>query len=473
MGEEIKDTILLINMFSGDYLVDHFAHEMINIFKTDDEVADGVRNYIYVPDDGRVNPNVWDVEKVIMVRHLGLGRYEVIGCAKGLKNISQEGQEMLLKTLKYGGKSLQSIMTAAGQPFDHEKVTFEASYCMRPTEPLYIDAMKTVQDMPNELILKQDSQDGRSKAFSMRQRRYFKPDDKIYACLDSLLTSSDYSWEEFPTFKEYDLQKQEEVEKRFLSLINKEDSELAYSNLIAHFLNENDGLCRSFLKLLLDRDRVLKKLLGMLGSDEAGIQEEDLLSFGVIDEVTGVSREKDHIDLLIDTKNARIILENKVNSGLDEGADPQAGDVIENGRRIRYAEDGQLQRYVKAIAESLQEKELMVFTICPSRNELFQEYEWFMNSNGKDGLLRMLRLKRDDESEMEERIPVPVVSYGEIHSVFKKHIEDYQDETREKIYFEDLVAMLDQQDKRSRSDLSDKFLDSSCERFSRAIKRAS
>lgn len=203
MKKESKGTMLLISMFSGSYPEEHIGHEIINLFRTDDN-----KRYVYVPRNGFVDPRRWNVEKVLMLLNHGSGKYEVMGRAEGLANISLQSQKDVLDSLVYNGKSLADIMTAADQSFGDEKITFEATHCMQPAKPIFVETAGALSREENTIVLERDSDDGRNRAFYMRQRRYFEPNDNLYKQLDQLFVSDKYKWHDFPTVDEYMLQEE-------------------------------------------------------------------------------------------------------------------------------------------------------------------------------------------------------------------------------------------------------------------------
>ena len=141
-----------------------------------------------------------------------------------------------------------------------------------------------------EIVVKSYSKNGKLKDLISRQHETVKDDlgdkqkdDTRYKELVKLF-ATDENWEELRPLNESDLLSEDNKRHgRFLSLINKEDSELAYSNLLAHFLNENDKLGSRFIEFLWK--------ISNIGDPS----DADLVLLDVF-------REKMHIDLLINTK---------------------------------------------------------------------------------------------------------------------------------------------------------------------------
>ena len=489
-----EDTILVVNMFSGSYLKEGIAHEIVNVFRTDKD-----EHYLYVPRKG--NMAFDEIKKVLMVRHVGLGIYQVIGRATDVENLSKDEkkQDEALESMVYGGQAIQSIMQAAGPAFFAcgERVTFRAKPCERPKDPIFITCIPEeearalygyVPGAEFKEIEVFDNKGNSTKLFGESQRRYLnKPDryeDKIersaryqpkaYYKLCDLFESSEYSWEKFPKYKDSPWAKlntadEEKPAVRFLSLIGKEDSELAYSNMLAYFLRADRGLCRLFI------EKLSKK------STDKGISPNHCNSVSDTTLIE-VAREKMHVDLLIETKDDVFILENKINAALDENDSKLCKDEPD---RYEAAEDhlgenqklaaGQLQRYVDAALKESKCKNLHVFIMCPSRHGLYKEYESYMASNGKKGKQRKVILDKSGNTIC----TVHVLSYKDIQEYLGCATVESKENTkrelevtkREKEYFDDFIAMLEWQE-HDYGDQNERFLNLSRKRFARAVQNA-
>ena len=153
-------------MYSGKYLNDNLGHEIINLFKSDDQIdIDGQKyqNFIYLNPYGNFNSSykgrIKDMLMVISVPKKNM--FEVVGKATDLvdiftpvpgfnpklddektpqqqnaEEIVRSSQEDKIKGLTYGGKSLLEL-------FDKDKqqaifVTFAAKSVCRPKKRLFI-----------------------------------------------------------------------------------------------------------------------------------------------------------------------------------------------------------------------------------------------------------------------------------------------------------------------------------------------
>ena len=468
-NSNLEDAILIVNMFSGSYPTDNIAHEIINLFKSD-EVEDrdySGCHYLYVPWNGHCNSKA---NKVLMVRHIGSGEYEVLARAKVKKAMEKsiDEQNKAIERIKYDEKSIEEIFAAVGKPFKRgetfnecELLSFEVENAKRPLFPIIIKSMNEQKEEKKkatgkeheedeicEIVVKSYSKNGKLKDLISRQHETVKDDlgdkqkdDTRYKELVKLF-ATDENWEELRPLNESDLLSEDNKRHgRFLSLINKEDSELAYSNLLAHFLNENDKLGSRFIEFLWK--------ISNIGDPS----DADLVLLDVF-------REKMHIDLLINTKSVLFILENKVNARLDEDelfSVNNDNDDIQQDKRYKLSGEqlkpnekyagGQLQRYIDKLPNEIKEgkERILVFIICPSRNKLYKDYLEYKESKGKNGLLRKVWL----DEEGKKLCAVPVISYKNILDVLSG-TPDYTPGDplpnvrgeRDKGYFRDFMDML-------------------------------
>lgn len=239
--------MLVVNMFSGKYPIEHVAHEIINIFRTDDG-----KSYIYVPDDGHMSRH--DVGKVLMVCYLGSNIYEVIGrvFVDELLGDYDEGQKELLKSMRYYGVSLDKVMDAINRPYDEagERVTFLAEKCQRPAKPIFIACNPEskpchLQDKGHVVNIRVLSSTGKPTRLVQRQRRYLGRENndsrtneyefnqfELYDKLDCLFDADDSGWENFPFLRKSKGDKsksQEETNSVSLKALLKKHVD-AYSN---------------------------------------------------------------------------------------------------------------------------------------------------------------------------------------------------------------------------------------------------
>lgn len=143
----MKNGIVLNRMYVGDYLATNLGHEVINLYQ-----ADNGGNYIYLNSTGDfVKAHQGRVEYMLFVKYYGKGEVEVIGMAKGLKDIydarnkpsdAYEKNPEILQSqidfirkeggISYGGVSILDIFNGAEQ--QNVFITYKADKVYVPKE---------------------------------------------------------------------------------------------------------------------------------------------------------------------------------------------------------------------------------------------------------------------------------------------------------------------------------------------------
>lgn len=308
--ETKKDTILMLFMFRGDYLLDKLGHEVINLFK-----ADNGKQYVYVVPYGHVSKDFANrIGTILFAQHIGKNRIEVYAKATvadgpfdGVDKTSlrrnpdprqdprlyemQHEQKKVCEGIKYGGKKIADIF-GYGQDGDIQEilVSYEVKNFLRSINPIRLSYIKGDND--GYMYIK-------TNKANTTQRTYYSPDHQEggYEVLNNIVKDKTL-WE-----KEDDSKTVDEALKRFngelqdrsfLSIIKREDDELVFSNWLHYYFFKNPQLISRFSK--------------------------DVLNIPDIDENKAECfREIKHIDLLfVDKKNEQIIvIENKVKSGIN------------------------------------------------------------------------------------------------------------------------------------------------------------
>ena len=134
-----------------------------------------------------------------------------------------------------------------------------------------------------------------------------------------------------------------EFESSFLTLIGKENDEISYSNLFAHFLSYQD-FCEKFFAYLGMKNVILKK----------------------------VDREEANIDILVKSNGKTIVIENKVKSALNGHSEEDV-----NGEEFR----DQLKRYYEYV--ECEYKNGKYFIFAPNYNPINKENWGGCMVNGK------------------------------------------------------------------------------------------
>lgn len=362
-----KNVIVLNAMYSGEYLNDNLGHEIINLFKSDNQInIDGQKyqNFIYLNPYGNFNScykgRIKDMLMVISVPKKNM--FEVVGKATELvdiftpvtgfnpklddektpqqqnaEEIVRSSQEDKIKGLTYGGKSLLEL-------FDKDKqqaifVTFAAKSVCRPKKRLFIafdkggEYRNSVDETDMRVEVTLTSQDiGRQP-----QKQYFdrldEGEQNDAKLLDKLLNGDYWLSTEESTST---VSKGEACKLRKDSLINIcriEDNELAFSNAFAFYIQRYPHF---FAELLgFDKDNF------------------------------SIEREWNHIDIYIKSGDRRIIVENKIHSGINYNqADKDYNVKITEGDKER----SQLYRYWESAKEDVGEinkENISGFLLCP------------------------------------------------------------------------------------------------------------
>lgn len=291
-----KNKILMIFMFRGEYLVNKLGHEIINIFKADNE-----KHYIYVNPYGHVgNEHEDKIGTILLARHVNNSRIEIIAKAWGIiesfsgvykphKKVSRDIQkEQITKceNIKYGGKSIVDIFDFKKPNNDQEiLISYEVKNYRRPENPLYISYKEEDDEhMPGKMPRQS------LHAYFAPQANKNKPNNHNDWKKLKTIIENESLWKADDDSKIVDLNLKHEL--NLLKIIGKEDDELAFSNWLAYYLKDHDTL-----------DRFARDVLGLT----EGIGQ----SFKLY-------REEDHIDLLIEDIDHKryIVIENKIKSDI-------------------------------------------------------------------------------------------------------------------------------------------------------------
>lgn len=355
------DTIILNRMYAGSYLEENIGHEVINLFKADNE-----SNYIYVNKDGRINEKYNNsVKAIILVKHVEKGVLEVVAKAedleqiyykkKGYKNkddryeaeVKEENAFIEREQIAYGGVLLTKIYKKGDSEL---KITFKANKLRKVKEPVFL-----IEDETKTYKYENHYRSLPKKHFSTQSlKMYYPNDDELeddYEVLDQLLDNPEI-WEEENTTEEIKSNESnsDDSHEGFLSVIKKENDELVFSNLFSYIFNAKKDVFKDFAKEVLDVED--------FGTDYK------------------ISREEGNIDLLIENEDKIIIIENKVKSKINGINSESTYDKIESqlSKYVEYAR----KEYCKEIDTEECSKKLNFCIFTPDYNQINLE-------NYKDG----------------------------------------------------------------------------------------
>jgi hypothetical protein len=442
-----KNVIVLNVMYSGKYLNDNMGHEIINLFKADNEIeVDGVKyqNFIYLNPYGNFSSaytgRVKDMLMVISVPKKNM--FEVVGKATDLvdiftpvtgfnpklddkktpqQQIAEEkvrrSQEVKIKDLKYGGKSLLEL-------FDKDKqqaifVTFAAKSVCRPKKRLFIKFLPPVKDgveinPPSYYDRKSDSEDRfevllvSSRKANQSQKQYFDAgsDDEEeiedVSLLEELMADKYWTTEKD---REKIISTADSLKGKPLTF-NKDtlfnicrigDDELVFSNALAFYIEKYPRLFSEIFCLGLNNM-----------SDEQHVI---------------IEREWNHIDIYVKVGDQRRIIENKIHSGIN----CSATEVANNQKQFPKAKkESQLGRYWTAVTKELKVTEdteeafVKAFLLCP-------DYKYFELNSEKDDFI-----KGDKYT---------IIPYSELHRCLVES-DVYKEEDKPDRNFQDFVNAL-------------------------------
>lgn len=337
-------SVIINRMYAGTYLTQgRGGGEVINLLHSDDGL-----NYCFVNPYGIFNPAYNDtVQAVIHTRLFAAGCFEVLGVSV----IGPHGQLIYPKGYTRKEKISSSMeqlhiynnkhpIMYGGTPYIKEQeawpgVTFVATKLLRPKQQIFLVDSVYSKELGEHL-----------KSYRLPDKRFAKQSLLMYvdnknnpmAFAEMMEVINDQSlWTE--DIIKVDLDgKRNHSSFNFLTLINKEDDELAFSNMFSHFLGKHRGLGLAFAKT------------------ELGIE---------LDSNYVIKREFHNIDLWIEDKNKVIVIENKIKSGIN-GVSPRH-DFSESGLL-----QSQLSKYYEIGTNYAEEngKNAYFFLFVPNYNKL-------------------------------------------------------------------------------------------------------
>lgn len=293
-------SFIINRMYAGEYLTRGIGGgEVINLLHSDDE-----KNYCFINPVGMFNRYYNDtVQSVIHTRLVEAGCFEVIG----ISLIESNGQliypkgDKLEERIKSSMDQLREYVRVqpinyGGVPYIKDtdtwpSISFVSSKLLRPKSQIYIiDSVFDKKISINVLFYKLAD-----KRFAKQSLHMYVDDEKNPQSFQSLLEmiNNKELWFE-KVVKINDNLKHNYNRFNFLTLINKEDDELSFSNMFYYFFSNYSDLLCSFTKEVLNID---------------------------VSDSYQVKREFHNIDLWIEDENNVIVIENKIKSGINGVSD--------------------------------------------------------------------------------------------------------------------------------------------------------
>ncbi len=382
MEDNIKDVILLNNLFNGEYIKNKVGGEVINMYQSNNG-----NFYIYVNPYGNISQK-WDnkIKYILFIRSVGNKTVKIIGKAKIQEQINckaifskknngiTEEQRAYIDTnnITYGKTKLYHLGSLS-----MFYITFKAESIHKSKKDIYLSLNDNVSNNENITILKNVE-----KINNQSQKLYITKNNENYQKLEDIINNKEL-WEESPVIQ-VDTSKYNKIPESFLSIIKKENDELVNSNLLAYFLENDDTFWSNFV------ENVLKIDIEKIKQSKPKIFRETI----------------GNIDLFIEVGGYAIVIENKIKSGING--------IKDNG----YS---QLEKYVKK-AESYfkgDKTKLYFYILRPNyNNENYEKYNTFD------------RYKEIKYSEIYEIIKnyKKDLYFEEFKKVVEKHSKEYDNE---------------------------------------------
>ena len=349
MANQEPSAIIINHMFTGNYLEDNIGHEIINLFKADND-----NHYIYLCKDGKYKRKSLP-EYLVQVRRYGTRILEIVNIAKIESLVSPEE----IETITYGGVHLVDVFSDNIEQGTDTYATFRASKVIKPKAGLH----KTITYEGNRPRVNEISSHIAPEVHFDEKR-----DDGKY-CFDvgetlrnyiSYSTSPQSDYSKIQKLIEDAFEKSKdwiEVEEKVENVESKtehvtpgdiyaiENLELPYSNAFRFFLNKYPQLLPGFCKFLLTECKdnvILKELCNYFSA-----RPNPALT---------IHREWNNIDILIEIDNKWVlVIENKIFSAL-------------NGRKD--SEITQLNKYYDIISTSKKSGEKVYILLTPDHNDI-------------------------------------------------------------------------------------------------------
>ena len=325
-----KINAILINvMYSGSYIKNNLGHECINLFATDSG-----QHFIYINPLGKIAKDKllkYNIECVLLGQLVRSGVIKVIAKATGLtildstkkiiNNTSATDQDSLESNLaKEHVAELKREKVFYGEVFiedlfDKRKqvlATFKADKVVKIKGNVYLYESDKPTETFTDIQLPSANHYGQKKFHFAKTNPYMyfpetndngDPMDD-YMELNEIIGNTTI-WEN-DSVEKFSSTTSGNQSISMIEIMRKEDSELAYSNMIAYWLNYNQAIIKEFVEFLNKEKRTS-------------------IPVPKNNPVINIEREHENIDILINYDNTHIIIENKINAGISVYNPPKSG----------------------------------------------------------------------------------------------------------------------------------------------------
>ena len=383
--------ILLNKVFAGKYLDKNIGHEAVCLFK-----ADNGEHYIYVTPYGEVSKTneLKENDYILLVRS-GIQK-KFLECKNNNKNDKIKAQKKWIENvynIRYGGALLTEILesknTKKSDGTEYKKTAFYTSFRAKKVklakEKIYITRDEKEKDGEYENICYIPYTFTRNTQYLYDGLLLGKNKDKVK--LEKLIKviENDKFWDN--NIKKINLEAEDfeclvkNENLSFMKIIGKQNDELAFSNWISYWFDEDRELlakfCQKFTNTEIDKEN------------------------------TRIFREYENIDIYIkDAKNA-IVIENKIKSDINGIKQDEETNEITS----------QLDKYCGVAKEKDnegKEREVKCILLLPNHHNIVKEYATEISE-------KIYKTSKDIEYK--------ILTYADIYGFFKKYFENNKPKT--------------------------------------------
>ncbi len=320
--------IVINRMYAGNYLSNNLGHEVINMF-----AADNGNHYLYLNAKGNFDKKR-HIGYMLLVKYAGSRKVEVLAMAKNLEmtpgadaslpqNLSEKKNEIfdlqrefiLKEKITYGGVPLLDIFNGAEQQNIFVTFKVSAGSFFKPAKRMFISYMNSDKCCENLDLAKGDIEinlaDTNFTSTSLKQYitlnggKDAKNSVADYNKLAELINNGSY-WEESNEGVVPNTEHCKKVDSLF-DICNIKDDENVFSNAICYFMQLYPELWSKFFNKVLKESKKSFEIGSMFTvKREYSIAEEN-----------GNESLSGRIDLLIESEDAVIAIENKILSNIN------------------------------------------------------------------------------------------------------------------------------------------------------------
>lgn len=323
------EEILLNRMYVGEYTKNKIGHEIINNFKDDNG-----NQYIYITKG--VEKGHKNIKTVLLINN----KFEILAKAEvePLYNLNQTQKEIIeQKDIRYGNKLIYEIL---GYDDKAHYVTFKAKKIWKPKEKITFIFNRE----NNKISYSNGIEINLKLQYGQDNRRYLKEETEEYKKVKEIIDNKQL-WNNKDENEKVNLDNYKENDKfNFIQLIGKENDEKTFTNMLRYFFASNKlEAFNEFAKSRLE------------------ISNDNFSNIEIEKAVKGV--KDGFIDLFVEGDKNIVIIENKINSGLN-GTDKEKG-ISQLSTYYRWAEN----------EEKYKNKKITGLIFVPDRNKIELEKE--------------------------------------------------------------------------------------------------